>query len=262
MWNPDVYLAFADHRGRPFFDLLSRVGAEKPRRVVDLGCGPGNLTATLMQRWPEAAVEAWDSSPEMVKAARERGVDAHVGDVRSWAPQPDTDVVVSNATLQWVPEHAELLVRWAAELEPGSWIAMQVPGNFDAPSHRAVRELARRDKWSEPLQDFPFREGQVDNPSGYAALLADAGCAVDAWETTYIHDLSGEHPVLEWITGTALRPVKSRLSTGQWEQFRQELIPMLDAAYPARADGKTFFPFRRIFVVAQVGSPSRSASSR
>lgn len=262
MWNPDVYLTFADHRGRPFFDLLSRVGAEAPRRVVDLGCGPGNLTLTLAQRWPDAVVEAWDSSPEMVDAARERGVDAHVGDVREWAPQPDTDVVVSNATLQWVPEHAELLVRWAEQLEAGSWIAMQVPGNFDAPSHQAVRELARSDQWSEPLRDFPFREGQVDSPSGYAALLGDVGCTVDAWETTYVHELHGDNPVLEWITGTALTPVRGRLSDEQWEQFRQELIPMLNGAYPVRADGKTFFPFRRIFVVAQVGNPSRSASAR
>jgi trans-aconitate 2-methyltransferase len=252
MWNPDVYLAFADHRGRPFFDLLSRVGAEKPRRVVDLGCGPGNLTLSLGQRWPGAAVEAWDSSPEMVESARERGVDAQVGDVREWTPKPDTDVVLSNATLHWVPEHRELLVRWADELVAGSWIAMQVPGNFDAPSHRAVCELASRDQWSEPLQDLPSRDGQVDSPVGYAELLTDAGCTVDAWETTYIHELMGEHPVLEWITGTALRPVKSRLTDVQWEQFRRELIPLLDAAYPRRSDGRTFFPFRRIFVVAQV----------
>jgi len=262
MWSPDAYLAFADHRGRPFFDLLSRVGAEKPHRVVDLGCGPGNLTVTLAQRWPDAVVDAWDSSPEMVEAARERGVDAHVGDVRMWTPQSDTDVVVSNAALHWVPDHAGLLVRWAAQLNAGSWIAMQVPGNFDAPSHRAIRELARRDRWSKLLQDLTIRDGPVDEPSGYAALLTDAGCTVDAWETTYIHDLSGENPVLEWITGTALRPVKSRLTDDQWRQFRQELIPMLDAAYPARSDGRTFFPFRRIFVVAQVGSPMPSASWR
>src|SRR6201991_1204289 len=108
MWNPDVYLTFADHRGRPFFDLTSRVGAQSPRRVVDLGCGPGNLTATLAERWPGAEIEAWDSSPEMVESARERGVDAQVGDVQSWEPKPDTDVVVSNATLQWVPDHRDL----------------------------------------------------------------------------------------------------------------------------------------------------------
>jgi trans-aconitate 2-methyltransferase len=253
MWNPDVYLAFADHRGRPFFDLLARVGAQEPRRVVDLGCGPGNLTVGLSQRWPTAVVEAWDSSPEMVAAARERGVDAQVGDVRDWNPQPDTDVVLSNATLQWVPEHAELLLRWGAQLAPGAWIAMQVPGNFDAPSHDAVRQLAGRAPWTEPLRDIPFRVGKVvDTAAGYAGLLADAGCAVDTWETTYVHELTGEHPVLGWITGTALRSVKSRLTEPQWQQFRDELIPLLDAAYPARPDGTTFYPFRRIFVVAQV----------
>jgi trans-aconitate 2-methyltransferase len=252
MWNPDVYLAFADHRGRPFFDLMAHVRADKPRRVVDLGCGPGNLTETLGTRWPGAVIEAWDSSPEMVEAARERGVDARAGDVREWSPRPDTDVVVTNATLQWVPEHAELLVRWAGQLAAGSWIAMQVPGNFDAPSHRAVRELARLAKWAEALADFPFREGQVEGPTGYAEILTDAGCAVDAWETTYVHDLTGENPILDWITGTALRPVQSRLDETQWAQFRSELIPLLDASYPARPDGVTFFPFRRIFVVAQV----------
>ncbi|BBW99084.1 hypothetical protein MMOR_00210 [Mycolicibacterium moriokaense] len=189
----------------------------------------------------------------MVEAARERGVDAQVGDVRTWEPRPDTDVVVTNAVLQWVPGHADLLVRWAGQLSSGSWIAMQVPGNFDAPSHEAVRTLARQERWAELLRDFPFREAQVDSPVGYAALLADAGCRVDAWETTYIHALTGENPVLGWISGTALRPVRSRLNDEQWQQFRDELIPMLDQDYPVRPDGTTFFPFRRIFVVAQVG---------
>jgi trans-aconitate 2-methyltransferase len=254
MWNPDVYLAFADHRGRPFFDLLSRVNAENPRRVVDLGCGPGNLTLTLGRRWPDAAIEALDSSPEMVEAARERGIDAQVGDVTAWRPKPDTDVVVSNAMLQWVPEHAELLARWAGELDPGSWIAIQVPGNFDAPSHAAVREVASSSRWTESLRDIPFRVGKVvDTPAGYAEMLTGVGCTVDAWETTYIHELTGENPVLEWITGTALTPIKSRLSQDDWQQFRRELIPLLDEAYPARPDGRTFFPFRRVFVVAHVG---------
>jgi trans-aconitate 2-methyltransferase len=198
-------------------------------------------------------VEALDSSPEMVEAARERGVDAHVGDVRNWSPQPDTDVVLSNATLQWVPGHADLLVRWAGELPAGGWIAMQVPGNFDAPSHAIVHDLAGREPWSEFLADLPFGVGKVvDSPAEYAALLTDAGCTVDAWETTYIHQLSGEHPVLEWITGTALTPVQSRLTGDQWQRFRRELIPLLDEAYPARPDGRTYFPFRRVFVVAQV----------
>ncbi|HYJ54428.1 MAG TPA: trans-aconitate 2-methyltransferase, partial [Mycobacterium sp.] len=212
MWNPDVYLAFADPRGRPFFDLLSRVGAQSPRRVVDLGCGPGNLTETLTGRWPDAVIEAWDSSPEMVDAARGRGVAARVGDVRDWAPAPDTDVVVSNATLQWVPDHPELVVQWAGQLATGSWVAFQVPNNFDAPSHQTVRDLARRPEWSDALQDLPFREADVvKSATDYAGLLSDAGCSVDAWETTYVHELTGENPVLEWITGTALRPVRNSL---------------------------------------------------
>jgi trans-aconitate 2-methyltransferase len=254
MWNPDVYLAFADHRGRPFFDLLSRVGADAPRRVVDLGCGPGNLTVTLAQRWPEAVIEAVDSSQEMVDAARERGVEASVGELEAWTPKPDTDVVLSNAALQWVPTHRELLVRWAGELPAGAWIAMQVPGNFDAPSHVAVRELASSPRWLDSLRDIPFRVGKVvDSPAEYAALLTDAGCVADTWETTYVHQLTGEHPVLDWITGTALTPVKAALSEEDWQQFRSELIPMLDARYPVRPDGVTFFPFRRVFVVARVG---------
>lgn len=254
MWNPDVYLAFADHRGRPFFDLTSRVRAEAPRRVVDLGCGPGNLTVTLLERWPDAVVEAVDSSPEMVDAALARGLDASLGELESWEPKPDTDVVVSNAALQWVPSHRELLVRWAGRLPTGAWLAVQVPGNFDAPSHEAVRELASHPRWLDALRHIPFRVGKVvDSAVEYADMLADAGCAVDTWETTYVHELSGEHPVLDWITGTALTPVKGALSEDDWQQFRTELIPMLAARYPARSDGRTFFPFRRIFVVAQVG---------
>ncbi len=255
MWNPQTYLAFADQRARPFFDLLARVGAESPRRVADLGCGPGNLTEHLIRRWPDAVVEAWDSSPEMVAAARERGIDAQVGDVRSWTPKPGTDVVLSNATLHWIPEHTELLVRWVDLLEAGAWIAVQVPGNFEAPSHASVRVLADRDPWSKPLRDIPFRTGKVvESPARYAELLTDSGCSVDVWESTYIHELDGEHAVLNWMTGTALTPVRDRLTDEQWQRFRGELIPMLDEAYPMRPDGRTFFPFRRIFVVAQVGS--------
>ncbi|ORB31559.1 trans-aconitate 2-methyltransferase [Mycolicibacterium parafortuitum] len=253
MWNPDVYLTYADHRGRPFFDLLARVGVRAPRRIADLGCGPGNLTETLAQRWPGAVVEALDSSPEMVEAARNRGLDARVGDVRDWVPAPDTDLLVSNATLHWVPEHPELLARWAAQLAAGAWIAFQVPGNFDAPSHRAVRDLVTSPRWADVLRGFPFETSEVvRSAADYAALLTDAGCRVDAWETTYVHELTGPDPVLEWIRGTTLRPVRAALSDADWARFREELIPALDAAYPARPDGITFFPFRRIFVVAQV----------
>ncbi|WP_343600385.1 trans-aconitate 2-methyltransferase [Mycobacterium sp.] len=253
MWNPELYLAFADQRARPFGDLLSRVGAERPRRVVDLGCGAGNLTALLARRWPGAVIEALDSSPEMVAAARERGIDAQVGDLRTWKPQRDTDVVVSNAAAQWVPEHAELMVRWAGTLPAGAWMAVQMPGNFESPSHAAVRAVARRDPFAKVLRDIPFRVGTVvEMPEHYAELLTDAGCTVDAWETTYLHQLTGEHPVLNWISGSTLLPVRERLDDAEWQQFRAELVPLLDDAYPTRSDGTTFFPFRRLFVVAQL----------
>jgi trans-aconitate 2-methyltransferase len=253
VWDPDKYLDYADLRGRPFYDLTSRIGATEPRRVVDLGCGPGNLTVDLGARWPGAILECGDSSPEMVAAARARGLDASVLDVNDWTPEPDTDVVVSNAVLQWVPEHRDLLRRWAGQLPSGAWLAVQVPGNFDAPSHALTRELAASPAWSSRLADVVLREDDaVSTPLEYANLLADAGCRVDAWETTYVQPLRGSRAVLEWITGTALRPIRAALPDEAWDRFRAELAPRLDEAYPTRTDGTTWFEFRRVFVVAQV----------
>lgn len=254
MWDPGKYLMFDDHRARPFDELILRVRAEAPRRVVDLGCGPGNLTETLVKRWPAAKLEAFDSSVEMVAAARERGLSATVADVVDWHPSPDTDVAVCNAVLQWVPGHPVLLTRWSAELPPGAWLAMQVPGNFSAPSHAAVRALAASDAWRSRLDGVLRPEDAVLDPADYADLLASAGCAVDAWETTYIQRLTGPDAVLEWITGTALRPVKAALGEAAWQEFRAELAPRLRAFYPPRADGSTWFPFRRVFVVAQTAA--------
>lgn len=253
MWDPTQYLAFADHRSRPFFDLIGRVPVTAPTRVADLGCGPGNLTEALIQRWPDAIVEAVDSSPEMVAAARERGLAAEVGDVRDWRPGEGTDVIVSNAVLQWVSGHEELLVRWVGELSSGAWLAFQVPGNFAAPSHVRVRELAASEKWRTRLESVVLREDDaVLEPAGYATLLADAGCEVDAWETTYVQRLTGEDAVLEWVSGTALRPIRAALGDEDWRDFRAELAPRLRADYPRRADGTTWFPFRRVFTVARV----------
>jgi trans-aconitate 2-methyltransferase len=250
MWDPDKYLAFADHRARPFYELIARIQAESPRRVVDMGCGPGTLTEVLATRWPEAALEAFDSSEEMVDAARGRGIDAHVGDVTTWKPQPDTDVIVTNAVLQWVPGHADIVRRWVAELPSGAWIALQVPGNFEGPSHTLVRELVAG-AWQSRLADVDLRpENAVLTPMGYAELFD--GCVADTWETTYTQVLTGEDPVLEWITGTALRPIKAALSDDEWTAFRADLAPKLREAYPRRPDGRTWFPFRRVFAAAKV----------
>ncbi|MFI5836476.1 trans-aconitate 2-methyltransferase [Micromonospora sp. NPDC051300] len=263
MWDPRTYLRYHDERSRPFHDLLTRVGADRPRAVVDLGCGPGTLTATLAERWPGSRVTGLDSSPEMIARAGElpAPVDFAVADVRDWRPRPEVDVLVANAVLQWVPEHRELLTRWAAELPRGAWLAFQVPGNFAAPSHRALREVAGRDRWHDRLAGL-LREAPVDEPVDYAALLTGANCAVDAWETTYVHLLpaaGADHPVLAWMEGTALRPVRAALAAADWADFRAELGVRLAEAYPVR-QGQVYFPFRRIFVVARTGARAEENS--
>lgn len=245
MWNPADYLTFGDQRGRPFYDLVARVAPGHPRAVVDLGCGPGTLTATLSHRWPGARVTGVDSSPEMVSAARARGVTVELGDIQKWTPAQDTDVVISNAALQWVPDHPDLLRAWVSALPSHGWLAVQVPGNFAAPSHALVRELVEERGLGVQLRE----EDAVLSPEAYATLLDD--CEVDAWETTYLHRIEGEHPVLDWVTGTALRPVRAALDDAAWDDFRATLAPRLRAAYPPRADGSTWFPFRRVFFVAR-----------
>ncbi|WP_200209961.1 trans-aconitate 2-methyltransferase [Micromonospora coerulea] len=257
MWDPTSYLRYGDERSRPFHDLVARIPARRPRAVVDLGCGPGQLTATLAERWPGSRIVGLDSSPEMIDKAGtlDAPVSFAVGDVLDWRPGPDVDVVVSNAVLQWVPGHRELLTRWAGELPAGAWLAVQVPGNFAAGSHRALREVAGRDRWRGRLAPL-LREAPVGDPVDYAALLVAAGCAVDAWETTYVHLLpaaAADHPVLTWMEGTALRPVRAALDGADWADFRAELGVRLAAAYPVR-QGQVYFPFRRIFVVARTGA--------
>jgi trans-aconitate 2-methyltransferase len=250
MWDPTTYLTYADERGRPFHDLVARIPAAEPRAVVDLGCGPGNLTATLTRRWPDATITGIDSSAEMIAKAPAETATFRVGDVRDWHPDPDTDVVISNAVLQWVPEHDELLTDWARELPSGAWLAFQVPGNFDAPSHRAIRALAAEPHWN--LAGVLRHDHPVLDPTGYATLLHAAECTVDAWETTYLHVLpaGAEHPVLQWLDGTGLRPVRAALPDEKWTRFRTELAGRLAEQYPV-TDGRVLFPFRRIFVVAR-----------
>lgn len=248
-WDPAKYGQYRDDRARPFVDLIARITADSPRRVVDLGCGPGNLTALLAARWPDAVVEGIDSSPEMISAAESiEGVSFRVGDVASWQPTPDTSVVVSNATLQWVPGHMDLLRSWAGSLARGAWLAWQVPGNFTSPSHMLMRLLAESPRWADVLAGVLRHQDAVSSPEEYATLLLDAGLSADAWETTYLHLLPGPDPVLEWVRGTGLRPVLGALSPGDAAQFEATYAAMLREAYPATPHG-TIFPFRRIFCV-------------
>ncbi|MGN5732479.1 methyltransferase domain-containing protein [Arthrobacter psychrochitiniphilus] len=296
LWEPDVYGHFSDFRSRPFFDLTFRIGATAPRSVVDLGCGPGTLSATLAQRWPGASVLGLDSSAAMIAQARtllpspastltpdpahdggpslppathrrpaqlEPGLAFVQGDITAWRPgsggfagpaiaagAPPVDVVVSNAALQWVPEHRDLMAQWLAELRPGAWLAVQVPGNFGSPSHVLLRELAGSPRWRKQLDGVLGHHDAVAEPSEYQELLLSNGATADVWETTYNHLLPGESPVLGWVRGTALRPVAAALGAEEMIKFEQMFEPLLVAAYPPGKCG-TIFPFRRIFMVGE-----------
>lgn len=251
-WHPERYLTYADERGRPFLDLLSRVGALTPRRVVDLGCGPGNLTRLLPERWPGAEVVGLDSSPQMVEqavASETPGVRFEVADLRGWRPADPVDVLVSNATLQWVPGHLDLLPDLLAHVMPGGWFAFQVPGNFGEPSHVLLHELGADQRFTPYLQGIARPDGH--DPETYLAALLGLGCSVDAWETTYLHLLHGEDPVFTWISGTGARPTLQALPDEVRQEFVREYQQLLREAYPPGPHG-TVLPFRRVFVVAQV----------
>lgn len=247
MWDPQQYLLYAEQRARPFHDLLAQVHPEQVRHVVDLGCGPGGLTADLIHRWPDARVVGVDSSPEMIgKARRRSGAEFVQADVRTWTPDGPVDVVLSNATLQWVPGHAQLLPRFVSFLAPDGWLAFQVPANFGEPTHTELRDLAASPRWADRLEiTWPA----VHDPNEYLDALVDLGLSVDVWESTYYHLLGGPDDVLEWLRGSALRPVLAQLDETEAREFVQQYRARLHTAYPAGRHG-TVLPYRRVFAVA------------
>ena len=257
-WDPAQYLRFADERGRPFHDLMARVGTDEPGSipsyVVDLGCGPGNLTVGLAERWPGADIEGVDSSEDMIERARQDHardrVRFTVGDLREWAPQRLVDVLTCNATLQWVPGHLGLLERLVGFVAPGGWFAFQVPGNFGEPTHTELAAVRTSPRWQPVLGDLDRAQPAVEEPKTYIRRMSELGCTVDAWETTYLHVLPGPDTVLEWMRGTGLRPVLSALDEEQQAEFLADYAERLRAAYPQEGFG-TVLAYRRIFVVAQ-----------
>lgn len=247
-WDPDRYLRYADERGRPFVDLLARVGVDAPRTVVDLGCGPGNLTSLLADRWPGAVVVGLDSSAEMVAAATDERVRWEVADLREWVAAEPVDVLVSNATLQWVPGHLDLLPRLVAQVAPGGWLAFQVPGNAGEPSHTIRATLAAEPPYAEHTAAVAVPSSH--DPAVYLDALAALGCTVDAWETTYLHVLTGPDPVFAWVSGTGARPTLQALPDDLRPAFEREFRRRLAEAYPEHEYG-VVLPFRRVFVVAR-----------
>ncbi|HEY9389638.1 MAG TPA: trans-aconitate 2-methyltransferase [Mycobacteriales bacterium] len=253
MWDPHQYEIYADQRGRPFDELVARIGAPSPARVVDLGCGTGAFTARLLDRWPEATVVGVDSSAQMLTRAAQHArpprLTFHLGDIAAWVPDRPVNVITSNAALQWVPGHADLLPAFVRALTDDGWLAFQVPGNFDSPTHTLLADLRRSAAWRDSLSDPPRPEPAVLTPEEYLDRLSGLGCAVDVWETTYQQVLPGADPVLEWMRGTGLRPTLEVLDPADAERFTDQYAALLREAYPAREYG-TVLPYRRIFVVA------------
>ncbi|HUC65593.1 MAG TPA: methyltransferase domain-containing protein [Stellaceae bacterium] len=261
-WDPTLYLKFGDERLRPGFELLARIGELPPGPLVELGCGTGVHARAIAARWPERRLTAIDRSREMLaKAAAEpspiRWLEA---DIASWSAPEPAALIFSNATLQWLGGHAQLFPHLMRQLAPGGVLAVQMPRNFDQPSHALMRETAREGSWSAKLVPVVggatvLREEPVAPPEWYYDLLApQAPDGLDLWETDYLHVLAGEDPVLQWVSATALRPVIEALDGSERADFLAAYGAKLRQAYPRRADGKTLLPFRRLFLVVRARS--------
>ncbi|MSO93303.1 MAG: trans-aconitate 2-methyltransferase [Rhodospirillales bacterium] len=251
IWNPAQYLKFKDHRLRAALDLLARVPIDDARSVYDLGCGPGNVTPFLKQRWPAARVTGVDGSPEMLAKARAQHpslawVEADLSD---WAPPEPADVLYSNAALQWLDDHATLFPRLLGRLRPGGALAIQMPRNYGEPSHTCILKAADAGPWGAKLKPH-VREMPVAAPAEYYDIFAPVAAALDIWETVYEHPLAGDNPVVEWTKGSVLKPLLDVLDGADRDGFAAAYARCIKASYPKRADGMTVFPFRRLFIVA------------
>ena len=251
-WDPAQYLRWSDHRLRPAVDLLQRVPLTSPARVVDLGCGTGNVTALLRARWPAAEVTGVDASPAMLERARtsDPEVEWVQADVATWAPPATVDVLFSNAALHWLDDHATLFPRLVSAVAAGGVLAVQMPRNFGEPSHTSIHELAVQPRWRDRLEKL-VRPEPTKPPADYWELLAPRVTALEVWETIYTQALAGEHPVADFVKGSWLKPFLDALDPGERPAFENAYRARLASAYPPRADGTTLFPFRRLFIVAQ-----------
>jgi trans-aconitate 2-methyltransferase len=251
-WNPEQYLKFADHRLRPAIDLLNRVDVTAPGLVYDLGCGAGNVTRVLRARWPEARIVGIDSSPEMLERAKKAVPDVEwvLRDVGSWSTNEPGDVIYSNAALHWLDGHQTLFPRLLGMVRPGGTLAVQMPRNHGAATHTGMFATARSGPWAAKLAGA-LREAPVRPPDFYWGLLSGPGVALDVWETEYLQVLQGEAPVVQWMMGTALKPLLEPLTDAEREAFVAEYTRRMAQAYPPRTDGATLLPFRRLFLVAK-----------
>jgi trans-aconitate 2-methyltransferase len=258
-WDAGQYLRFSDERTRPCRELAARVALPSPRHVIDLGCGPGNSTQILAERWPDADLTGLDSSTEMIDAARQSSLKCRwqVMEIGRWEEtnsQP-MDVVFSNAALQWVPDHAAIFPRLLRQVAPGGALAVQMPNNLDSPAHRMARELAASVEWRDRFPSGGVRIWQVHEAEFYYDRLTPHAARLDLWETEYLQVMESAGQILDWYKGTGLRPYLGALSTsGERDKFAADYLAAIRAAYPLRADGRVLFPFRRLFLIAYRGT--------
>jgi trans-aconitate 2-methyltransferase len=252
-WDPTQYLAFGSERLQPALDLLARIPLEAPERIVDLGCGAGNVTRALKARWPDAEITGIDGSKEMLERAREEGPDiAWVeADLNRWQSDEKLDLIYSNAALHWLDNHAELFPRLMGQLAPGGYLAVQMPRNWHAPSHTLITETVVDGPWRETLE-LLLRPGPSAVPEVYYDILARASGSLAIWETEYCQVLEGENPVAEFVKGSQLKRFLDALDEPERGEFEDAYRSRILAAYPKQKDGKTLFPFRRLFILAGV----------
>ncbi len=251
LWDPTQYLKFADHRLRPALDLLNRVDLNSPSVVYDLGAGTGNVTEILANRWPEARVIGVDSSEEMLKEASKRAanIEWEVGDIGTWQPKQQPDLIFTNAALHWESDHDKLFTRLMSSLEPGGVFAVQMPRNFGALSHTSISEAALSGPWRTKLEPL-LRPAPVEPPPYYISTLSPLASSLEVWETEYSQILSGENAVKEWTKGTWLRPLLNALEEPERADFEEAYAKLVAARYPKQPDGTTIFPFKRLFIIA------------
>lgn len=250
VWDPRQYEKFSDQRIRPALDLMARIAMRDASTIWDLGCGTGNITRLLAERFPAARVSGLDNSPEMLAKARHiPGITWFEGDVATWtAPQP-ADLVFTNAVLHWLPDHCRLMPHLLQQVRPGGVLAIQVPRNFASASHAELYATARSPRWRGRLESLTGLAG-VATPAEYWRWLEPLCSALDIWEIEYLHVLEGENAVVEWTKGTAVKPFLDALAAQERGDFLAEYAQRIARAYPQEADGRTLFPFRRLFIVA------------